>query len=698
MPWFILAGLLAAGVVLLGQLMGVSEMATFALAAMMLLAAVMCRRAAVDAEEQRVRAGWNWMMLAMAVYAVHHLLTPLQSTGIGRDIGIGTMVLSYAFALVSLGCAVRIPREMLARLFLDTGVVLAGTVVITVKLLQNTSISVSGADLANAVLYRPLMDLAILSLIAIALASISDRARLFPALIRGACALGLLFAAHLWVTIAFLRGDQVSGGVNLLFAGAGMMIALAAHSYVRYSDAQGALPTALSTADPLAHNFWFHVGNAVVPYTIAMSAATVLVLEALLVEDAAADETVLIAGALAFVVVGGLRQILSHIENRNLYREMSELNSGLESLVQYRTAELVRRNEELEAVHNVATVSAASFDLKTILQAVAEQLTQVVGASQCVIHERSVDGVSIAARYERGGVPGTGRLRDPLMNLLQLPRSEFQPVGTRSSVVMRWTLDDDDPASEILDYHGATVALLVPMVARDQTVGVAEIYRTSAEPFSEGDVSLAEAVTTQAALATDNARAFGNARFAANHDPVTGLLNHRALHEELGRMFEVASRTGRPLTVLMMDLNLFKEFNDRFGHQAGDAVLTDIANAINASVPKGAATARYGGDEFTVIIPDFPARNVPMIVSAIRERVARIQDRYGFVGEGFGIAAGIASYPEDGSFLNLLIAQADERMYEDKRRLKGYPDRRRRSVIVPEHDRDASGIPIDTNL
>jgi diguanylate cyclase (GGDEF)-like protein len=182
-------------------------------------------------------------------------------------------------------------------------------------------------------------------------------------------------------------------------------------------------------------------------------------------------------------------------------------------------------------------------------------------------------------------------------------------------------------------------------------------------------------------LAAENARAYDTARFAANHDPVTGLLNHRALHDELTRLFERATRRKTRLTVLMMDLNLFKEFNDRYGHQAGDRVLDDIGQAIKQSMPTNAVVARYGGDEFTVGIPDCPPEATQIFIATIRERVDAVQEKHGFVGEGFGVSIGVASYPEEGTELAEIIARADQSMYEDKWRLKGSVDRRRDSPL-----------------
>lgn len=669
-----------------------------ALAAMMIAAAGAGRLAALCADDQRERAGWNWFALCfvfIALYSIFSLPHGEQlrpSTDFG---GAATRILTlfaYLSSLAALAFAVRVPRGFLARLLLDTGVVLIGGTVIMAEILQQTSITVSSPELSARLLYRPLADLAIISLVAIALASMPRTARLYPSLVRGMAALGCLFVGHMGASVAVLRDvDAAPGWTYVFYMFAAVLFAASAYRYVLGQRVDNERqPAALEAHNPLTHSFWFHIGNAIVPYTIAMSAATLLFIRALRGDDTELGAQLYLLGALAFIAVGGLRHVLSHAENRNLYRHMSELNRGLEDLVEQRTAELVHRNEELEAVHKVATVSAVSLDLNTVLHAVAEQLTHVVGASMCLIHERTGEGTRVVARYERGNpasatsLPSTGRLRERGVNLLHLPRSEFEPVGHRSSVVKRWDLESQDPAAEILDSHGATVALVVPLVARDQTVGIAEIYRTSPETFSDSEVSLAEAVTTQAALATENARAFGKARFAANHDPVTGLLNHRALHEELRRLFGQSVAGNRQLSVVMMDLNMFKEFNDRFGHQTGDAVLTDIGKAITASMPSSAITARYGGDEFTALVPDIAPEHAQIFVDSIRERLVEIQDHYGFNATGFGIAVGIASYPADGSNLNRLVSLADERMYQDKRRTKGLADRRssRRSAFA----------------
>lgn len=655
------------------------------LSAITLAAASLCRLAAISADGARERTGWNWFGVSMLFYTLYFSSSyPDGEMLVGEISLFGGLtrvftLLTYLSCLVGLLYAVRVPRAFLTRLLLDTMVVLFGSAVIMAEILRNTSMEITATDLGTRLLYRPLADVAILTLMGVTVASMPRTARMYPSLARGMLALTCLFIGHLGASLAILQGETSPPAWVYIFYGfTGLMIAAAAYRYILdRKTGEQYVPASLVAHNPVTHSFWFHLGNAVIPYTIAMSAATLLFIRALRSDASDFATQFTLFGALAFVAVGGVRHILSHAENRNLYRHMSELNRDLEILVERRTEELTHRNEELEAVHQVAMVSAISLDLRVILQAVAEQLSHAMGASLCTIYEDSGNTTRMIARFDRNGPPTTAQLRDPTLNLLKLPGGVFHEVGSRSSVIKRWEQPPGSDAADILDQHGSLIAMVVPLLAGDQTVGFAELYRSRVDAFSSEEISLAEAVTTQAALATENARAYSRARFAANHDPVTGLLNHRALHEEMRRLFNRAMLTGSPMTVVMMDLNLFKEFNDQFGHQAGDRVLSQIAATIKQSVPTTAITARYGGDEFTVVVPDCPPESALIFISSIRDGVGRIQDQHGFVGEGFGIAVGVASFPADGASLSSIVAQADDRMYDDKRRLKGFVERRR---------------------
>jgi hypothetical protein len=334
------------------------------LVAMVLLSANVARMAARSAHDSRERAGWNWFALSFLFLALYFVFCLPGGEQLTTDFSLRngasriTTLLAYVTCLAGLAFALRIPRGFLARLLLDTGVVLAGGAVIVAEILQHTSLTVTALDLTTRLLFRPLVDLAIISLIAIALASMPRTARLYPALVRGMAALSLLLVGHLGSSIAVLQDQPTAPAwVYVFHTLAAIMLGAAAFRYVLgQHGAEEAQPAALVAHNPLTHSFWFHLGNAVVPYTIAMSAATLLFIRALRTGSSDLESQWPLLGALAFIAVGGIRHVLSHAENRTLYRNMSELNHSLEVLVEQRTAEVVRRNEELEAVHKVATV------------------------------------------------------------------------------------------------------------------------------------------------------------------------------------------------------------------------------------------------------------------------------------------------------------------------------------------------------
>jgi diguanylate cyclase (GGDEF)-like protein len=157
----------------------------------------------------------------------------------------------------------------------------------------------------------------------------------------------------------------------------------------------------------------------------------------------------------------------------------------------------------------------------------------------------------------------------------------------------------------------------------------------------------------------------------ARRDELTGLENYRALREHAIRALDAARIEGTPLAVVMFDLNNFKDVNDRFGHQAGDGVLAAIGSALRATVAGHGVAARYGGDEFMLMLPGMARDDAEAVATnvaeAIREAASRAlpENRHIPVTAAFGLAI----YPGDGNDVPELIAQADRNLYAAKARL-----------------------------
>jgi diguanylate cyclase (GGDEF)-like protein len=174
-------------------------------------------------------------------------------------------------------------------------------------------------------------------------------------------------------------------------------------------------------------------------------------------------------------------------------------------------------------------------------------------------------------------------------------------------------------------------------------------------------------MANEAAMALENARLYEDLRKRADRDPLTGFYNHRYLHERMGEEVVRSQRGRRSLSVMMLDLDDFKLVNDTFGHLFGDRYLAWTAELIRATLRASDVPARYGGDEFAVILPDTDAaeasRAAERILDAFRDRP--------FTAERGPVpivaSIGVATFPADGRTATELIAAADRALYEVKR-------------------------------
>ncbi|MGA3324776.1 MAG: diguanylate cyclase [Terriglobia bacterium] len=209
-------------------------------------------------------------------------------------------------------------------------------------------------------------------------------------------------------------------------------------------------------------------------------------------------------------------------------------------------------------------------------------------------------------------------------------------------------------------HPGIRSALSLPLKYREELLGVLSLESREAYAFSQQDVLTLRTLADQLAIALHNARAYQVALEQAITDGLTGLKTHRFFMEALDREWRRSTRAGNMFSLIMMDLDGFKQVNDRHGHLEGDKVLTAVANLLNDQVRQSNVVARYGGDEFAIMLPE--ARTEQAEILAERLRAIIESDGY-LAAHGVTASFGIATFPVHGPTQEEILRVADSGMY-----------------------------------
>jgi len=314
----------------------------------------------------------------------------------------------------------------------------------------------------------------------------------------------------------------------------------------------------------------------------------------------------------------------------------------------------------LEALVDAAAGILAADSLSDTLGRIAHHLSQLLDYDELSVYE--VD----RAREMLVPVFALGEYADEVM-------ADSFPVGvgvTGWVVANRQTRNveraDTDPLVAVVE--GTEMEqesfVSVPLIVGDRVVAALNVYRIGVDKqFSAAEVAQVERFATMAALAFDSARQRDTLREQARTDGLTGLLNHRACHERLGDEVTRAAALGRPLSVVVVDLDHFKTVNDAFGHAEGDKVLIAAAAKLRSSVREDDVVARLGGEEFALILPGVDGPRAAEAAERARAAIADVD----VGGKPLSCSAGVATYPADAREAGRLLELADGALYWAKR-------------------------------
>lgn len=285
---------------------------------------------------------------------------------------------------------------------------------------------------------------------------------------------------------------------------------------------------------------------------------------------------------------------------------------GEQAAAAIHNAQLLRRTavqkRRLELLLESTRAISSSVDLDEVLEIVARTAGELLGSQECRIQEYDPVGNTVRP------VALWQRMHDepaPIGQVVPLGDAPRDRVFIEACEVLEQRYSDPElPAATraLFDEYGDRARLNVPLVFNGRPVGALVLVEKERERhWSEDEVALAKALAEQAAVAIEHARLYKRVQDQAVTDGLTGLYNHRHFYERLEREIARARRYGTPVSLLMIDLDDFKAFNDQNGHLAGDAVLRALAAVLRSELRQHLdVAARYGGEEFAVLLPNTP--------------------------------------------------------------------------------------------
>ncbi|MBX3120318.1 MAG: diguanylate cyclase [Fimbriimonadaceae bacterium] len=207
-----------------------------------------------------------------------------------------------------------------------------------------------------------------------------------------------------------------------------------------------------------------------------------------------------------------------------------------------------------------------------------------------------------------------------------------------------------------------------PLEIGDTLIGVLELIGREGEANFPENLELFEVMAEHLALALNNSLLFEKLEKQASHDPLTGIANHRTLHEFLKGRIAETQRTGQELSAVMIDVDHFRSFNEEEGHEAGDTVLKMVADTLKAALRPYDLCARYGGEEFTLVLPGSNAEAALIVAERVRKRIESVPfiTRTGRM-RHVTASMGLAVYPESAQDGVNLLRAADQALFEAKR-------------------------------
>ena len=321
----------------------------------------------------------------------------------------------------------------------------------------------------------------------------------------------------------------------------------------------------------------------------------------------------------------------------------------------------VADSRELRIIYRIAQETSSVLELDVLLQRIADIIREVMGYYMVAVMLPGDGGPGLHVGAQSGyAVDITGRTIEPGEGVTGWVFEHGSPLVVPDvSADARYVGLDPEVRSE----------LAFPLISRGRVIGVLNAESEHPDAFTAADLGLMSAVGSQLAACVEVAQLHHTLKREATHDPLTRLNNRRLFLDRIAKEITRADAAQEAFSVVFLDVDDLKVVNDTYGHLAGDALLREVANALTDAVRGEDVVARYGGDEFVLLLPGTPRAAASVVAQRITEGIARHRFLAGRqLLQIPGVSLGLATFPEDGRTPDELLSVADVTLYEQKRR------------------------------
>jgi diguanylate cyclase (GGDEF)-like protein len=327
---------------------------------------------------------------------------------------------------------------------------------------------------------------------------------------------------------------------------------------------------------------------------------------------------------------------------------------------EYFHEQLREQDKELTLINRLTTIITSSMSIQEIFQAFADELKKFVDIDWATIALIEGDKLYVSALSSTIGSPWQ-------------PGEEIQLEGTATEWVCREKKSLYE--ADLARFHkfwtgqrhfeqGIHSIIYLPLTLKDTCIGSLSLASRRPNAYSPKQVRLLEQLALQIATPIENSQLYAKAEQRSRIDELTELFNRRHFEERLKEELARHSRYGGVFSLVLLDLDNFKTYNDIYGHPSGDKLLNQIARIVKKSIRSGDQAFRYGGDEIVVILPQTTTEDAYTVAERMREQIAAEMEAKEVA---VTCSIGLASYPSDGVISGELVTVADTALYYAKR-------------------------------